>query len=271
MLWRNLTKKLRCGTQIQDTSQPQIQAFNSTKQIITWCFAHCSNTLKWLEIVHWITLPITSVVLLLTRLFLSYANTVILWIFQLKALCPIANLQEASQLPISHCADVMPWQDGCSKIRIGGGNGSGTLDGEQWVIIWSILHIIWVSFWWFVYCTTKLVIFKLDGLCEEFTMLGLIIEVIVFGKAIVAAIELIILQLGNWLFRIITPQMLSWKISKLWTCVRSLQWYFLSTEVNDQSHYVLVTGQWNLRSTIHVRIMTSGWRDQRSLQTCRLH
>lgn len=25
----------------------------------------------------------------------------------------------------------MPWQDDCSRIRIVGGNGSGSLDGEQ--------------------------------------------------------------------------------------------------------------------------------------------
>jgi len=69
---------------------------------------------------------------------------------------------------------------------------------DGWVIIWSWLEWFGVSFWRFVYFIITSVIFMLEGLCGEFTMLGLISEKLVFWKSIVAAIELGVWLSCNW-------------------------------------------------------------------------
>jgi len=48
-----------------------------------------------------------------------------------------------------------------------------------------------------------------EGLCWEFTMLGSIVETIIFGTGIVAVIGLHVWQSCNWQFRIFTQQKLA--------------------------------------------------------------
>jgi len=54
---------------------------------------------------------------------------------------------------------------------------------EGWVIIWSFLVRFWVSFWCVVYFIMKSVEFMHEGLCGEFMMFGLIVEMFFLGKA----------------------------------------------------------------------------------------
>jgi len=104
------------------------------------------------------------------------------------------------------------------------------VDGR--VIIWSYLVRLWVSLWCFVYFIITFFIFILEGLCWEFTMLGLIIETFVFGKGIVAATVLWIWLSFNWQFGTFTQQELAWMITEmrmlfggLWECFSSKERY----------------------------------------------
>jgi len=60
---------------------------------------------------------------------------------------------------------------------------------DEWVLVWSFLVRFWVSFWCFVYFIITLVIYIHDGLWWKFRMLGFVIETLLFGNGIVAAIR----------------------------------------------------------------------------------
>jgi len=84
----------------------------------------------------------------------------------------------------------MHWLDGFSRICIVGGYFLALWKMDAWVIIWTFLERFRVSVCCFVYFIISSVIFMYEELCCEFTMLGLIVEIPVFGKGTVAEIEL---------------------------------------------------------------------------------
>jgi len=69
---------------------------------------------------------------------------------------------------------------------------------DRWVIIWSFLVRFCVSFWCFVYFIITSFIFMHEGLCSEFTMTGLIVEMFIFGNGILAVIGLHVWLSCNW-------------------------------------------------------------------------
>jgi len=69
---------------------------------------------------------------------------------------------------------------------------------DGWVIIWSFLVMFWVTFWCFVYFIITSFIFMHEGLCWEFTMWGIMFEMFLFGKGIVAAIGVGLWLSCNW-------------------------------------------------------------------------
>jgi len=94
---------------------------------------------------------------------------------------------------------------------------------DEWVIICSFLVRFWVSVRCFVYYIITSFIFTHQGLCWEFTRLGLIIETFIFGNSIVAAIGLHVWLSCNWYFGIFTKQKLAQVISEMQTLFRSLR------------------------------------------------
>jgi len=69
---------------------------------------------------------------------------------------------------------------------------------DGWVKIWSFLVRFWVSFWCFVYFRITSFIFMHAGLCWEFKMLGLIVEMLIFGNGIEAATGHRVWLSWNW-------------------------------------------------------------------------
>jgi len=157
-----------------------------------------SDTLKSSLTVLLVSFPITSKVLWLMRMWLGYTSMITWWIIQLQALWPIGSVHAAAQLQISHCEDGMHWLNGCSRICIVGGYFLALWRVDRWVIIWSLLMMLWVSFWCFVYFIITSFIFMHEGLCWQFTMLGLIVERFVSGKGIVTMIRLCVWVSCNW-------------------------------------------------------------------------
>jgi len=86
---------------------------------------------------------------------------------------------------------------------------------DRWVIIWSCLVRFWVSVWCFVYFIITAFLFMYEGLCEEITMMELIVEIFVFGNGIVAAIGHHIWLSHIWLFGIFTQLKLAWDSSEV--------------------------------------------------------
>jgi len=93
-------------------------------------------------------------VLLLVRMQLGHASTIILWMILLQALSPIGSVNAAAQLQISHCKDRMHWLDGCSRICGVGRNFSGTLEGGQMGDNLEFFSEVLCLFWCFVYFIT---------------------------------------------------------------------------------------------------------------------
>jgi hypothetical protein len=52
------------------------------------------------------------------------------------------------------------------------------------VIIWRLFVTCWISFWCFLYVIITWFIFKHEGLCWEFTVLGIIIETWILAKVL---------------------------------------------------------------------------------------
>ena len=90
-----------------------------------------------------------------------------------------------------------------------------------------------------------------EGLCLEFTMLGLFIETIVFGNNIVTAMRLCVWLWCNWYFRIFALQMLAQMISVTRTLYGKLRSWFSSMESNQQPCGMLVTCQSWLQGPFH--------------------
>jgi len=103
------------------------QTVNCSKETFNRRYADSSDTLQSSDSVFLVTLPITSKVLLLLRMWHVYANTIWLWILPLEAFWPIARLQTAPKLHISCCEDRMPWLHGCCRICVLGGYFDSTL------------------------------------------------------------------------------------------------------------------------------------------------
>jgi len=108
----------------------------------------------------------------------------------------------------------MHWLDGCSRICIVGGYFSGTLEGGQMGDNLEFLVRFWVSFWCSVYFIITWFIFMHEGRCCKFTMLGLIIQIFIFGNGIVPATGLRVWLSCNWWFGIFTQQRLTRMISE---------------------------------------------------------
>jgi len=112
--------------------------------------------------------------------------------------CGFFAQQEASKLPPSCKLVIVRMQCTGRTVVQGLAEWAGiflalwSVDG--WVILWSLLERFWISFWCFISSIIASVIFMHEGLCWEFTMLGLIVEMHGFGKHIVAVIGL-----GVWL------------------------------------------------------------------------
>ena len=68
---------------------------------------------------------------------------------------------------------------------------------DRLVISWSFLERFWDSFWCFVYFDITLAIVMHEGLCSEFAILGLMVELLVVEKGPVAAIELLVWLVSN--------------------------------------------------------------------------
>jgi len=92
----------------------------------------------------------------------------------------------------------MHWLDGCSRICVVGGYFSGTLEGGRMGDNLELFGDVLVSFWCFVYFIITSFIFMHEGLCSEFTMLGLIVEKFIFGNGRVAVIGLRVWLSCNW-------------------------------------------------------------------------
>jgi len=56
-----------------------------------------------------------------------------------------------------------------------------------------------------------------EGLCWEFMILKLVVQMFVLGKDLVAAIEISVWQSCDWKFGIFTQQQLAQMISDMWT------------------------------------------------------
>jgi len=200
----------------RETQGPDSRSFPTTntsfQSLNGWVnrrLSDSSNTFKSSVTMLLVSLLITSKPLLLMRMWLGYASIITLWILQLQALWPLVWEQAAAQLPISRCEDGMHWLDDCSRIRFVGGNFSGPLEGGRMGDNLEVLVRFWVSFWCFVYFIITSFIYMHGGLCWEFTKLGLIVEMFLFWKGIVAVIRLHVWLSCNCSFSICTQQKLA--------------------------------------------------------------
>jgi len=126
--WRMM---VRCCALIQEVSWQRYQDSKSLNGSFKGGSSNSSDTLKSSKTVLLVSLPITSIVLLLMMMRLAYASTIGLWIVPLQALWPIGSIQAAAKLQISCCEDGIHWLDGCSRICVVGGYVSGTLEGGR--------------------------------------------------------------------------------------------------------------------------------------------
>jgi len=189
---------VRRGVRIQESFWWWKQAFESLSGRFERGLSDSSDTLKSSETVLLVSWPITSKALLLMRKWLAYTSMITLWILPLHDLWPIGSVLAATQLQITRCEDEMHWLDSCQGFELWVGIFLALWMVDGWVIIWSFLERFWVSFWCFLHFIIPSFIFMHEGLCWEFTMLGLIIETFIFGKGIVAAIGLRVWLSCNW-------------------------------------------------------------------------
>jgi len=82
---------------------------------------------------------------------------------------------------------------------------------DRCVIIWSFFVTSWVSFRCFVDFIITSFRFRHEGLCWVFTMLGLIVQIFISGKGMVAAIGLNVWLAFNRYFGIVSQ----WKLPRL--------------------------------------------------------
>jgi len=75
---RNGMMMVRCGAQIQEPSRLRKQASKSLNGSFNSELSDCSDTLKSSETVLLVSLPITSKVMLLMRMWLGYVRTITL-------------------------------------------------------------------------------------------------------------------------------------------------------------------------------------------------
>jgi len=189
---------VRHSAQIQEASRQWKKAFKSLNRHCEIGLSDSSDTFKSSETVILVSLPIKTKALLLMTMWLGYSSTMTLWILPQQVLGTIGSVQAAAQLQISRCEDGMHWLDGCSRICIVGGYFSCTLEGWQMRDNLEFFGEVLGHFLVFLIFFITSFIFMHEGLCWEFTILEIIVEMFIFGKGIVAAIELHVCLLCNW-------------------------------------------------------------------------